>query len=274
VNPLLFVGILAAAVGLAVGLLLVARRLPPDGGFLHDAARANAIYTMVATAFAVLLAFVALVAFQSFNEGRSGAESEAEAVAELFRTAGYFPPADGRLLQAEIACYARAAVAEWPDMEEGRRSGVVDDWVQRIQRRALALPVDSPKRQEAFASFLDDEDDRSQGRRERLGEAAPVVSTPVWLALGVGGLVVILAALLFADRRERFVVQSFLIAAITLMITSGLVLIWFLDHPYEDSAGSIKPVEMQRSIEQMQEERPGLPRVCDSSGQASGGEAA
>ena len=151
-------------------------------------------------------------------------------------------------------------------MRDGGRSRVVDLWVRRIQDTSSALPVDSPVRAEAFGSLLDEEDERSRGRRERLAEAAPVVSTPVWLTLGVGGIVVVLTALLFADRRERFLVQASLTAAVTLMVASGLVLIWFLDHPYEDAAGSIQPVEMQRTIDIMEDDRPGLPRLCDSSG--------
>jgi hypothetical protein len=260
------VAILAAAVAAVSGLLFVARALAPAGGLMVDTTRANAVYTMIATAFAVLLAFVVLVAFQSFNEGRSGAEAEAEAALELFRAVEFFPPRHGRALQGEIVCYARAVVEEWPRMREGGSSRAVDLWVRRIQDGLSGLPIDSPLTQEAFASILAEEDERSWGRRERLAEGRPVVSTPVWLALGVGALAVVLTALLFAAPRERFLVQAALTAAVTVMVVSGLVLIWFLDHPYEDAAGSIRPVEMQRSIELMQEERPALPRPCDSSG--------
>jgi hypothetical protein len=266
VSPLVFVGILALAVASVVALLLIARRLAPASGLMRDSTRANAAYTMVATAFAVLLAFVVLVAFESFNEGKSGAEAEAEAVLEMFRAAEYFPPAAGRLLQGEIACYAHAAVEEWPEMSDGGRSRVVDLWVRRIQVTSSELRLDSPVMQEAFASMLEEQDERSVGRRERLAEAGAVVSTPVWLTLGVGGLVVVLAALLFADPRERFLVQASLLAAVTVMVVTGLLLVWFLDHPYEDAAGSVKPVAMQLTIEIMQDERPGLPRLCDTSG--------
>ena len=52
----------------------------------------------------------------------------------------------------------------------------------------------------------------------------------------------------FADRRESFIVQASLIAAITALVVSGLLLVWFLDHPYENSSGSIKPDEMEREL--------------------------
>jgi hypothetical protein len=53
------------------------------------------------------------VAFQSLNQGRSGAEVEAVSVLELFRTAQFFPAPEAEQLQAEIVGYARAAVTEW-----------------------------------------------------------------------------------------------------------------------------------------------------------------
>jgi hypothetical protein len=60
-----------------VGLLYLVRRSIPQAGLLLDVGRANALYGMVCTAFAVLLAFVVFVGFQSFNQDRSEAELEA-----------------------------------------------------------------------------------------------------------------------------------------------------------------------------------------------------
>ena len=68
----------------------------------------------------------------------------------------------------------------------------------------------------------------------------------------------ILGGLLFADRRELFFAQAGLAAAVAVMITTGLLLIWFLDHPYAGHAGSIRPVELQNSLALMQREAPAL----------------
>lgn len=66
---------------------------------------------------------------------------------------------------------------------------------------------------------------------------------------------------MFVDRRESFTVQAVLMAAVAAMVVSGLMLVWFLDHPYGDSSGSIRPVEMERSIAIMEQERSGAPPV-------------
>jgi hypothetical protein len=56
-------------------------------------------------------------------------------------------------------------------------------------------------------------------------------------------------------------VQTALAAAVTIMVVTGLVLVWFLDHPFQNSTGSIKPVEMERSIDQMVAQNPTLPTL-------------
>jgi hypothetical protein len=54
------------------------------------------------------------------------------------------------------------------------------------------------------------------------------------------------------------------------MVVSGLLLIRFLDNPYADASGSIKPIEMERSIAIMEEQRPDLRPPCDEAGEPTG----
>src|SRR5262249_34980089 len=84
--------------------------------------------------------------------------------------------------------------------------------------------------------------------------------------LGLGALVTVGFALFFADRREHFVVQGSLIAAISALIVGGLLLVWFLDHPYENSSGSIKPDAMERQLAIVQSEHRRVTPPWDESG--------
>jgi hypothetical protein len=93
------------------------------------------------------------------------------------------------------------------------------------------------------------------------------VTTPVWFFLILGALVNIGFVLLFIDRRSESVsVMMLMMAAVTIMIVSGLLLVRFLDHPYEDSGGGIKPDVMQRALDTMADERPALAVPCDRRG--------
>jgi homospermidine synthase len=52
-------------------------------------------------------------------------------------------------------------------------------------------------------------------------------------------------------------------AAITAMVVAGLLLVWFLDHPYENRSGSIKPDEMERQLVIIEGEQKNVALPCD-----------
>lgn len=71
----------------------------------------------------------------------------------------------------------------------------------------------------------------------------------------------------FADSGERFLVQAMMIGTLTAVVVSSLLTIRFLDRPYENRSGSIKPVEMTRALRLMEgaARLPG-PARCDLDG--------
>ena len=80
-------GIVIGVTVLSVALLWAARRSPFNERFASEVGEHNKAFDFLGTAFAVLLAFVVLEAYDSYNEGKRGAELEAQAVLELSRTA-------------------------------------------------------------------------------------------------------------------------------------------------------------------------------------------
>lgn len=92
--------IILAAVAMACGLMYAIHRFGTKDVFLADTTRGAGVYSVAGTAFAVLLAFVVLVAYESYNNAKAGAEKESDAVIELFRTAEFFPPPSAALSRA------------------------------------------------------------------------------------------------------------------------------------------------------------------------------
>ena len=112
--------ILAIAVGVAVGALLFVRRGAPEGSYFADGDRASGVFGVLATGFAIFAGFVIFLAFTSYDESRSGAETEALAVIQQFETAQFFPAAIRARVPGELVCYGRSVVdQEWPRMEDG-----------------------------------------------------------------------------------------------------------------------------------------------------------
>jgi hypothetical protein len=131
------------------------------------------------------------------------------------------------------------------------------------------MEVRTPNQEAAFLELLDQESIRVEGRRERLSESTRALPAPVWFILGLGAALTIGFPLLFADRRESFLVEGSLIAAIAALVTAGLLLVWFLDHPYNDEAGSIRPTEMRTSLGIVEDEQPDVVPPCDPEGERS-----
>ena len=259
--------IVGAAAAIAVGLMYLIRRRARVDYFFIEVERGAGTFAFIGTAYAVLLAFVVLAAFQSFNDAKTGAEEEATTIVQMSRTAEFFPPSERDPIEGSLICYGRAVIhEEWPAMKEGARSPIVQGWVTRLEDGLQRLHPDTPAQQGAFLQLLEQQDQRTDARRARLSEANRALPAPVWFILGLGAIVTIGFALFFADRREAFIVQASLISAIAALVVSGLLLIWFLDHPYENRSGSIKPDEMERQLIIVQAEQPHALQLCDTLG--------
>jgi hypothetical protein len=263
--------IVAGAAGAAVGLMYLARRQSSDEHTFIATERATGIFGFLGTAFAVLLAFVVLEAFGSFNDAKEGADEEATTLVQLSRTAEFFPPEQADPVEGVLVCYGRAVIHdEWPEMRHGERSPVVQTWVNRLEAGLHGLHPETPAQEAAFLQILEQQDQRTDARRVRLSEANRALPAPAWFVLGLGAIVTVGFALFFADRREHFAAQASLIAAIAALVVAGLLLVWFLDHPYENRAGSIKPHEMERQLVIVVGEQRDVQPPCDDQGNPVG----
>lgn len=248
-SPTLAIVVLVAINVATVGVMLLLRRRAPEGSYIRDTQEAGAVFTVAGTAYAVLLAFVFLLAFQSYNSARTAAEQEATSVTALYHDADSFPAPWRSIVHGQLICYGRSVIYdEWPAMASNRSSDLTQNWVARLDASFAASQPTTPKQQNADVNWVGLNSQRSDGRRGRLQEAGPLVPGLVWALLIIGSLMVVLFTTLFADRRERFLVQAVLMASVTTMLAAGLILIKFFDDPYENVPGSIKPAAMQRTL--------------------------
>jgi len=246
--------IMGAAALSAVGMLIVRRRAPA-GTLFKDPIPPGAVYTVAGTAYMVIVAFVFFIAFESYGGAKADAEEEATATLAMFHAAGPFDPAARTELEEQVICYAREVISDgWPAMRRGGASSIVDARVVAMEDAAEQLPVTDAKQGAAFEAWFALNEERRQGRQGRIGEAAGLVPPIVWLILIIGAVVAIASVCFFADPQERAIGQAGMIAAVAIIVVSGLVLVRFLDKPYQDTSGSIKPTAMTRTLEQMEKD--------------------
>ncbi len=270
----LWVAILLVAVAdaLAAAAIIRVRRGAPDGSYFDDSQRASGALAVTGTIFAVLVGFVFLLAFQSYQNARNGAKDEAIAALGLFNSADRFDLGDQGALQADAVCYGRAVVAiEWPAMADAHSSPIVDGWIVRLSDAFNDVHLHGAAQSDAAQNWFDETDALQQGRQARLAEAPRVIPATIWVLLLITGLAVVGFSLLFADPSERLNAQLALVLSVTTAVVASLLTVNFLDRPYGDHAGAIEPTAMRSTIATMTR---GLPAAtnraledrCDGSG--------
>ena len=266
-----FIVIVAVAIGIAAMLLV--RRTAPDGSYFHDGDRAAGVFGVLATGFAVLLGFVVFLAFTSYDAARAGAESEALTVAQQVETAQFFAPSAASELTAELVCYARSvAGVQWERMESGSLGEQINPWGAELFRTLRSVDPQTPTEQSAFDLWLGQTLDREEARSDRIHGAVGVIPTPLWVVLFFSAGLIFVFMLFFADSGERALVQALLIGTVVAVITAMLLLLQYLDNPFHDNLGGLRPVAMERTLEIIDQELSVAGQAtappCDASGNA------
>ena len=256
--------IVLVVVTIAVTAKLLVRTRAPEGGWFTDLTRSAGSLTLIGTMFAVMLAFVILFALQGFQRAREGASIEGVAVTEMNSVAQLLPQPAGQRLRGDLVCYARSVIHdEWPAMGEDRTSDRTDAWVTTLQKDFAATQPTTATQEAAFSQWLDQEAQRRDGRRERLAESSPTLPAPLWIVLGIGAAVTITYMVVQADPREKKPIQALPIACVSAIVTAGLLVVFFLDHPYSGEHGSVRPTEMTRTLQMIDTD---VQASCDAVG--------
>ncbi len=256
--------IIVVVVVAAIAAKLLVRRRAPVGGWFTDPPRSAGSLSVIGTMFAVMLAFVILFSLQSYQRAREGANIEAVSVTELNAVASVFGSPTSDRLRGGLVCYGRAVIYdEWPAMQDGHSSALVESWVDRLHDDFTAAAPREARQEAAYAQWFDEVAQRRDGRRERLAEASPFMPMPLWLALGIGATLTLGYMVAQADRREGVVIQAIPIGFVAALVTAGLLVVVFLDNPYTGGNGSIKPTEMSRTLTRIDR---GVDAPCDERG--------
>lgn len=266
--------VVAVVTALAVTAMLLVRRGAPEGSRFTDGDRASGVFGVLATGFSVLLGFIVFLAFESYDQSRSGAEAEALVLAQQVQTAQFLPQAAGDRLTGELVCYGRSVVfVEWPRSEAGQRSDEINPWGVALFRTLKTVQPRTASEQSAYDKWLDQTSEREAARIDRIHGAVGVIPSPLWVVLLFIAVVIFVYMLFFADRGEGPVTQAVLMGSVVSVLVAMLLLIQFLDSPFREGVGGIRPVAMERTLRIMDEQLSVLGRPitvpCNAEGVAS-----
>src|SRR4051812_36463517 len=174
--------IIAGACAAAVTALLLVRRRAPEGGFFEDGDRAAGVFGVLATGFSILLGFIVFLAFESYDQSRSGAEQEALVLVQQVENAQFFPPRARGKLTGQLVCYGRSVVnGEWDRMRAGTQGDAINPWGVGMFRTLQTVRPQSDTQQSAYDKWLDQTSTREQARSDRIHGAVGVIPTQLWI---------------------------------------------------------------------------------------------
>ncbi len=248
-NLFLAIAIVVISTAVSIAAMLRVRRNAPDGSYFNDGDRAAGVFGVLATGFAVLLGFVVFLAFTSYDQARSGAENEARIVAQQVETAQLMPPNVSGQLTNELVCYARSvAGVQWDRMEAGTLGDQLNPWGVALFKTLKRADPETPAQQAAYGKWLDERSDREQARTDRIHGAVGVIPTPLWVVLFFIASLIFVFMLFFADSGERALTQAMLMGSVAAVVVSTLLLLQFLDNPFHEGVGGLRPVAMERTL--------------------------
>jgi hypothetical protein len=241
--------VIALTAALAVTAMLLVRRRAPEGSRFVDGDRASGVFGVLATGFSVLLGFIVFLAFESYDQSRSGAEQEALVLFQQVETAQFLGTPVAAKLTGELVCYGRSVIhTEWPRAESGDLGDQINPWGVALFRTFKTVQPRTASEEAAYGKWFDQTSDRESARIDRVHGAVGVIPTPLWVALLLISVVVFVFMLFFADPAESAIAQATLMGSVATVVASMLLLITFLDSPFHSGVGGVRPVAMERTL--------------------------
>ncbi len=252
-NVVLGALILVVVTAATVSAMLLVRRRAPKGSYFSNGDRASGVFGVLATGFALVLGFMIFLAFDSYDESRAGAETEATIVVQQVQTAQFLPAEVTAELTGELVCYGRSvAGTEWDAVDAGTLADGINPWGAEMFFTLKSFTPDTAVEQSAYDQWMEQSLQRQQARGDRLHGADGIIPLPVWVVLFLLSALIFAYVLFFADPDEGAVTQGMLMGSVTVVVTVLMLLLMFLHHPHGDGLGTLRPTAMERSLRLIQ----------------------
>ncbi|MBV8913540.1 MAG: DUF4239 domain-containing protein [Acetobacteraceae bacterium] len=231
--PIWAVGVSLAVIAVIGTILLefaVRRFVSPTVRFQHNEIAA-AIFSIIGVTYAVLLAFVAMLAWEGFNKAKAATYQEAAQVMDVFQAANNLSEPARTNLIVHLQRYTASVIAtEWPAQAAGRVVRAGDQSLAQLDQLIADLkPVGEPDTSNSMLlaqSLMRLRD----ARQERLLAAETPIPGIVWFVLIVGGAITMAFGSFLGSPSLRMHLSMCSLLAVSGVLV--LVLIIALSNPF------------------------------------------
>lgn len=232
---LLFAALVIAITLAGVGQVYVHRRFRSQDFIAHNEV-GGIIIAVSGTLYAVLLGFLTVAVWQHYVEARQLVVQESDAGIDVWHTAVGLAPNVRERVRNDMVRYANImASREWPLMRQAH----YDETAAALQMDAIdatgSFVPANMSQSNAQAATLAQLTTMHDARQQRIGMNAHGVSWFAWLVLIIGALCIVCFCWLFGLRNARM--QFLMMATVTTIIVSTLVLLFELQYPFRSDVG-------------------------------------
>jgi Protein of unknown function (DUF4239) len=242
---LLLVCVVAVALLIAVGGILLANRILSSTGEGHNATL-SPFTTIVGLVNGVLLGFTVVVAWQQFSSAQVVVANEASTLTTMYRLTVAMPAPEQAQMKQLLREYASAVVGpEWGTQGGGGSSDSARSALTGMYRVIAGQPRDAAS-SEIDHVFLGQLTVLASDRTTRMIDAKPRIPSLLWLGLIFGGSV--LVTLMGFLRLGSTVGHALVSGTIAALIGLLLSIAFSLDHPFGMELG-ISSAPFQHALE-------------------------
>lgn len=222
--PIWWVGLAIAALGVIFAVLveLSIRAVVPIGIRRQHNDVAAAMFSVIGVTYAVLLAFVAMLAWEGFNRAKAASYAEAAIVLNVSNVAVGLAEPKRAAMEGDIAAYVKDVImVEWPAQAEGRRSDQAATDLRALDRMVVGFKPLNSAESNIQAQSLASLGRLRDARQERMLAAESTIPAIVWIVLLLGGGLTVA----FASFLEIPSLAMHLAMSSALVVSGALVLI-------------------------------------------------
>ena len=188
-------------------------------------------FAVIGVLYAVLLAFVVIIAWERFHDAENALAREAGATATINRLAGGLDETSAATLRADLSAYLDSVLRDdWPAMVRGHSSAVTARVLSELYDQVIRYRPADLHDSNVQAELLSELDQVTRARRERLVMAEGTVPKVIWFVLFLGAALTISFTFFFGT--ENLVAQSCMTGILAAIILSAVVVVIALDRPY------------------------------------------
>lgn len=150
-------------------------------------------FATLGAVYAVLLAFAVFVVWETYRDAAVSVTHEAGAAAAIHRLSAALGTAEREAIQGALGGYLGAVVADdWPAMAAtGIGGAAANRALSGLYAATLAWAPGTPREEAILAGLIEQLDEMTRARRERVGLATGVVPEIIWIALFAGAVLTI-----------------------------------------------------------------------------------